>query len=135
MWCSIHIISFSFVDNMILLETMIGEARADPVTPAQHNSNIWDKVVDAMRGFILARKSFAQFVDQLSQLKKNWVIKHNKNEVKIWMEQGEEWVKLMMLNSEESDHILETFLYQDGSALCRFFRMRKDIGELIMRLF
>ena len=54
---------------MILLKIMIGEARADPVTPAQHNSDIWDKVVDAMRGFILARKSFAQFVDQLSQLK------------------------------------------------------------------
>ena len=111
----IHIVSFSFVDDTTLLEAMIGKAGLDPVTPVQHNSDLWDEAMDATGGFILARKSFAQFVDQLSQSKNNWVIKRNKQDVEIWMDQGEEQVKLMVLNPEESDCILGMFLHWDGS--------------------
>ena len=94
---------------------MIREARSDPIMPAQHNSDLWDKAVDATGGFILARKSFAQFVDQLSWLKNNWVIKCNKNKVEIWIDQGKERMKLTVLNLEELGQILGTFLCHDGS--------------------
>ena len=59
----IQIVSFSFVDNLTLLEGKIGELDTNPQAALQSSSDIWDEAINASGGMISATKSWGQVVE------------------------------------------------------------------------
>lgn len=113
--CSLHIVSFSFVNDTTLVQGEIGSKQSQPMEDLQTNSNIWDEAAATIGGFISAKKSFGQLVEYISKSKNRWLVQRNKDHVQFWITQDNKRVLLKILNPEESDQILGNFLQRDWS--------------------